>query len=201
LFAFIPIPCSSWRAGARRTSPYAALAVGSCALMASARVRHTRVHERTYARLLAADVRYPPAASYKIEHDGRTSITGTGSCGGGERGDRAAARISSRVSGLRRSVDLRKTPYSDAYLYYMLPTSSRRPTTSRWTRASRTRTTPQPRGPGIGPSRDPLGDLAGLVGAQRLPQLRSDASTKVLARDFCLVGTYLDLYQLYRKCH
>ena len=29
----------------------------------------------------------------------------------------------------------------------------------------------------------------------------SDASEKVLARDFCHVGTYLDLYQLYRKCH
>ena len=29
----------------------------------------------------------------------------------------------------------------------------------------------------------------------------SDASEKILARDFCRVGTYLDLYQLYRKCH
>jgi hypothetical protein len=29
----------------------------------------------------------------------------------------------------------------------------------------------------------------------------SDASSQVLARDFCRVGTYLDLYQLYRKCH
>jgi hypothetical protein len=27
-----------------------------------------------------------------------------------------------------------------------------------------------------------------------------DTSEKVLARDFCHVGTYLGLYQLYRKC-
>ena len=28
----------------------------------------------------------------------------------------------------------------------------------------------------------------------------SDKSERVLARDFCLVGTYRNLYELYRKC-
>ncbi len=38
--------------------------------------------------------------------------------------------------------DLRKTPYSEAFLYYLLPELPRRPATSRWTPGSPTPTTP-----------------------------------------------------------
>ena len=143
-------------------------------------------------------------ASYKIEHDGRVFYYG--------KPDRAAAANEVIAAAAKISkpgqrlfvgpVDLRKTPYSDAYLYYMLPDLV--PATYYI-------------------EMDP--GVANAVGSRMPQDLRSadvvilsaiwqdwsepndsrnfgsDASTQVLARDFCRVGTYRGLYQLYRKCH
>ena len=88
--------------------------------------------------------------------------------------------------------NLRKTPYSDAYLYYMLPRARpRRPTTSRWTRAWPTPRTPLAEDLAVGRPRHPLDDLGRLERAQRLPEDGSDEAERVLERDFCLVGNYL----------
>jgi 4-amino-4-deoxy-L-arabinose transferase-like glycosyltransferase len=140
--------------------------------------------------------------SYKIEHDGRTFYYG--------KADRAAAANMVIAAAAKISkpgqrlfvgpVNLRKTPYSDAYLYYMLPDLV--PATYYI-------------------EMDPFD-----VNTSRLPRDLESAdivilskiwddwsepndsakegpatTQEVLDRDFCRVGTYLDLYQLYRKCH
>jgi hypothetical protein len=141
--------------------------------------------------------------SYAIRHDGRLFYYG--------KEDRATAAnlviaAAAHIShpGQRLFVgpaDLRKTPYSDAYLYYMLPDLV--PATYYIEMD-----------PGVANAAH-----SGL--AQQLAsadvvilskiwdnwsepndsrKVGSDAPVQVLARHFCHVGTYLDLYELYRKC-
>jgi hypothetical protein len=141
--------------------------------------------------------------SYKIEHDGRVFYYG--------KPDRAeaanqviaaAARISKPGQRLFVGpVNLRKTPYSDAYLYYMLPDLV--PATYYIEMD-----------PGVANAKNSrmASDLASAdvvilssiwdnwTEPNDSRNVGPDTSEKVLARDFCHVGTYLGLYQLYRKC-
>jgi hypothetical protein len=141
--------------------------------------------------------------SYKIEHAGRVFYYGKK-----DRADAAnlviaaAARISK--PGQRLFVgpgDLRKTPYSDAYLYYEL--GDLVPATYYIEMD-----------PGVANTADSGLDRqlasADIVILSKIwddwsepndsRKLGSDKSVRVLHRDFCHVGTYLDLYELYRKC-
>jgi hypothetical protein len=139
-------------------------------------------------------------ASYKIEHDGRVFYYG--------KPDRAAAANMVIAAAAKISepgqrlfvgpVNLRKTPYSDAYLYFMLPDLV--PATYYI-------------------EMDPFD-----VTSSRLPQDLASADVvilskiwddwsepndsakvgpattqQVLDRDFCHVGTYLSLYELWQK--
>jgi hypothetical protein len=141
--------------------------------------------------------------SYKIEHAGRVFYYG--------KQDRAEAAqlvidAAARISkpGQRLFVgpgDLRKTPYSDAYLYYEL--GDLVPATYYIEMD-----------PGVANTADSGLDRqlasADIVILSKIwddwsepndsRKVGSDKSVRVLARDFCRVGTYLDLYELYRKC-
>jgi hypothetical protein len=141
--------------------------------------------------------------AYKIEHDGRVFYYG--------KQDRAqaaqmvidaAAKISKPGQRLFVGpVNLRKTPYSDAYLYYMLP--DLKPGTYYIEMD-----------PGMANANDSgldkqlassdIAILSSIWDNWSEPndsrKVGSDKAEKVLARDFCHVGTYLGLYQLYRKC-
>jgi len=142
--------------------------------------------------------------SYLIAHNGRTFYYGKQ-----DRADAAnlvidaAARISK--PGQRLFVgpgDLRKTPYSDAYLYYEL--GDLVPATYYIEMD-----------PGVANTADSGLDRqlasADIVILSKIwddwsepndsRKVGSDKAEHVLARDFCHVGTYLDLYELYRKCH
>ncbi len=143
-------------------------------------------------------------ASYTIRHAGRTFYYG--------KPDRAeaanqviaaAARISQPGQRLFVGpVDLRKTPYSDAYLYYMLPDLV--PATYYIEMDPGVANANDSRMPADLESAD-IVILSAIWSDWSEPNdsrnFGSDASTKVLARDFCRVGTYLGLYELYRKCH
>ena len=141
--------------------------------------------------------------SYAITHDGRLFYYG--------KEDRATAANlviaeAARIShpGQRLFVgpgDLRKTPYSDAYLYYMLPDLV--PATYYIEMD-----------PGV--ANAPHSGLAQQLASADVVILSkiwddwsepndsrkfgSDEPVRVLASHFCHVGTYLDLYELYRKC-
>jgi hypothetical protein len=141
--------------------------------------------------------------AYKIEHDGRVFYYG--------KQDRAeaaqmvineAAKISKPGQRLFVGpVNLRKTPYSDAYLYYMLP--DLKPGTYYIEMD-----------PGMANASDSgldkqlassdIAILSSIWDNWSEPndsrKVGSDKAEKVLARDFCRVGTYLGLYQLYQKC-
>jgi hypothetical protein len=141
--------------------------------------------------------------SYKIEHDGRIFYYG--------KQDRATAAnlvvaAAARISrpGQRLFVgpgDLRKTPYSDAYLYYLLPDLV--PATYYIEMD-----------PGVANTASSGLDhqlaSADVVILSKIwddwnepndsRKVGSDKPVRVLARDFCHVGTYLNLYELYRKC-
>jgi hypothetical protein len=99
-------------------------------------------------------------------------------------------------------VNLRKTPYSDAYLYYMLPDLV--PATYYIEMDPGVANADGSRMPQDLESADVV-ILSAIWDDWSEPndsrKTGSDASEKVLARDFCHVGTYLKLYQLYRKCH
>jgi 4-amino-4-deoxy-L-arabinose transferase-like glycosyltransferase len=143
-------------------------------------------------------------ASYKIEHDGRVFYYG--------KPDRAAAAnmviaAADRISkpGQRLfvgPVNLRKTPYSDAYLYYML--ADLVPATYYIEMDPGVANANGSRLPEDLESADVV-ILSAIWEDWSEPndsrKVGSDGAEKVLARDFCQVGTYLDLYQLYRKCH
>jgi 4-amino-4-deoxy-L-arabinose transferase-like glycosyltransferase len=142
--------------------------------------------------------------SYKIEHDGRVFYYG--------KADRAAAANMVIAAAARISkpgqrlfvgpVNLRKTPYSDAYLYYMLPDLV--PATYYIEMDPGIANADNSRMPQDLASADVV-ILSAIWDNWSEPndsrKVGSDASTQVLARDFCHVGTYLGLYQLYRKCH
>jgi len=141
--------------------------------------------------------------SYKIEHDGRVFYYGKQDrAEAGQEVINAAARISR--PGQRLFVgpgNLRKTPYSDAYLYYML--GDLVPATYYIEMD-----------PGMANTEDSGLDRqlasADIVILSKIwdnwsepndsRKVGSDKSERVLARDFCLVGTYRNLYELYRKC-
>ncbi len=143
-------------------------------------------------------------ASYKIANAGRTFYYG--------KADRAAAAnlviaAADKISkpGQRLfvgPVDLKKTPYSDAYLYYMLPDLV--PATYYIEMDPGVANAKGSRMASDLESADVV-ILSGIWEDWEEPNnsrnVGSDASQKVLARDFCHVGTYLGLYQLYRKCH
>jgi hypothetical protein len=141
--------------------------------------------------------------SYKIEHDGRVFYYG--------KEDRAAAAndviaAAARISrpGQRLFVgpgNLRKTPYSDAYLYYEL--GDLVPATYYIEMD-----------PGMANTAHSGLDRqlasADIVILSKIwdnwsepndsRKVGSDKPVRVLARDFCRVGTYGGLYELYRKC-
>jgi hypothetical protein len=141
--------------------------------------------------------------SYEIEHDGRVFYYGKRDrAEAAQQVIDAAARISK--PGQRLFVgpgDLRKTPYSDAYLYYEL--GDLVPATYYIEMD-----------PGVANTADSGLDRqlasADIVILSKIwdnwsepndsRKVGSDKPVRVLARDFCRVGTYLDLYELYRKC-
>ena len=142
--------------------------------------------------------------AYKIEHKGRIFYYGRPEAA---RAANELLPVADRISkpGDRLFVgptDLRKTPYSDAYLYYMLPDLD--PATYYIEMD-----------PGVANTADSGLDRqlasADIVILSKIwdnwsepndsRKFGSEKSVRVLARDFCRVGTYLDLYELYRKCH
>jgi len=141
--------------------------------------------------------------SYKIENDGRVFYYGKKS-----RADAAnlalAAADKIAKPGMKLfvgPVDLRKTPYSDAYLYYMMP--DLKPGT-RYIEMD----------PGIanannsGLDKDLASSDIAILSAiwdnwsepNDSRKVGSDKAERVLAERFCHVGTYLGLYQVWRRC-
>jgi hypothetical protein len=204
VFAFVPIACYEL---VRRRAPKVptrrvAIASGALMLMLLAFVIPAFTI-RTYADYSLQSFGIH-RASYKIEHDGRVFYYG--------KPDRAAAANMVIAAAARISkpgqrlfvgpVNLRKTPYSDAYLYYML--GDLVPATYYIEMDPGVANANGSRLPADLESADVV-SLAAIWEDWSEPndsrKVGSDAAEKVLARDFCRVGTYLDLYQLYRKCH
>jgi len=143
-------------------------------------------------------------ASFKIQNGDRVFYYG--------KPDRAAAAnmvIAAAASiskpGQRLFVgpgDLRKTPYSDAYLYYMLPDLV--PATYYIEMDPGVANAKGSRLPRDLESAD-IAILSKIWDNWTEPNdsriVGPDTTEQVLRRDFCRVGTYLDLYELYRKCH
>jgi hypothetical protein len=141
--------------------------------------------------------------AYKISHDGRTFYYG--------KPDRAhaaqmvidaAAKITKPGEKLFVGpVNLRKTPYSDAFLYYMLPNLD-------------PGTYYIEMDPGVANASDSgldkqlassnIAILSAIWDNWSEPndsrKVGSDKAEKVLAAHFCHVGTYLGLYQLWQRC-
>jgi hypothetical protein len=97
-------------------------------------------------------------------------------------------------------VNLRKTAYSDAYLYFMLP--KLKPATY-YIEMDPMDTEPHSRLASDLKSAD-IVILSKIWDDWSEPndsrKEGSDEAQQELARDFCPAGNYLDLYQLYRKC-
>ncbi|HUI48474.1 MAG TPA: glycosyltransferase family 39 protein [Acidimicrobiia bacterium] len=143
-------------------------------------------------------------ASYKIQHDGRVFYYG--------KPDRAAAanQVIAAAAAITKPgqrlfvgpVNLRKTPYSDAYLYYMLPDLV--PATYYIEMDPGVANAPGSRLPQDLESAD-VAILSAIWDNWSEPNDSRkdgpDTTEQVLQRDFCHVGTYLNLYELYRKCH
>ncbi len=202
VFAFVPIALFEL---VRRRAPnlsFRRATIGSAALMLAVLVFVLPAFTISWYADYSLQTFGVHRVSYKIEHDGRTFYYG--------KPDRAAAANMVIAAAAKISkpgqrlfvgpVNLRKTPYSDAYLYYMLPDLV--PATYYI-------------------EMDPFD-----VKTSRLPRDLESAdivilskiwddwsepndsakdgpatTQEVLDRDFCHVGTYLGLYQLYRKCH
>jgi hypothetical protein len=142
--------------------------------------------------------------AHKIEHDGRVFYYGKQ-----DRADAANAVIAKAAQiskpGDRLFVgtgDLRKTPYSDAYLYYMLPDLD--PATYYIEMD-----------PGVANAKH-SGLAQQLASADTVilstiwdawsepndsRKFGPNAPNEVLARDFCKVGDFGGHYRLYRRCH
>jgi hypothetical protein len=97
--------------------------------------------------------------------------------------------------------NLRKTPYSDAYLYYMLP--ELRPATY-YIEMDPGVANAEDSGLADELARSDVAILSSIWDDWDEPndsrKIGSAKPEQVLARDFCLVGRYLDRYQLYRRC-
>jgi Dolichyl-phosphate-mannose-protein mannosyltransferase len=204
VFAFVPIAFFELVRRRAPDVPTRRLAIGSGALILAVLAFVIPAFTiRTYAdySLQTFDIH---RAAYKIEHDGRVFYYG--------KPDRAeaanlviaaAARISKPGQRLFVGpVNLRKTPYSDAYLYYEL--SDLVPATYYIEMDPGVANANGSRLPQDLESADVV-ILSAIWEDWSEPNgsrtVGSDATEKVLERDFCRVGTYLDLYQLYRKCH
>jgi hypothetical protein len=141
--------------------------------------------------------------SYKIEHKGRVFYYG--------KQDRATAAneviaAAARISrpGQRLFVgpgNLRKTPYSDAYLYYEL--GDLVPATY-YIEMDPGMANTEHSGLDRQLASADIAILSRIWDDWSEPndsrKVGSDKSERVLARDFCHVGTYGNLYELYRKC-
>jgi hypothetical protein len=205
VFAFVPIALYE---AARRRAPNVArrrVAIGSGALMLA--VLAFVIPQFTFRNY--ADYSLQTfgihRASFKIEHDGRVFYYG--------KPDRAAAAnlVIAKAAAISKPgqrlfvgpVNLRKTPYSDAFLYYMLPELV--PATYYIEMDPGVANANGSRMPADIASAD-IVILSAIWDDWSEPndsrKVGSDASEKVLARDFCRIPVpSLDLYQLYRKCH
>jgi hypothetical protein len=143
-------------------------------------------------------------ASYKIEHDGRVFYYGKP-----DRAEAANEVISAAAKiakpGQRLFVgpaNLRKTPYSDAYLYFMFPDLL--PGTYYIEMDPNVANAKGSRLPHDLATSD-IAILSRIWDNWSEPNgsrtVGPDDTQRVLQRDFCHVGTYLNLYELYRKCH
>jgi hypothetical protein len=141
--------------------------------------------------------------SYKIEHNGRVFYYG--------KQDRATAAneviaAAARISrpGQRLFVgpgNLRKTPYSDAYLYYelgdLVPATYYIEMDPGMANTEHSGLDRQLASADIAILSKIWDDWSEPNDSRKVG---SDKSARVLARDFCRVGTYGNLYELYRKC-
>jgi hypothetical protein len=204
VFAFVPIALYEM---AKRRAPNVSprrLAIGSGALMLAALLFVIPAFTiRLYASFSIQTFGIH-RASFEIKNDGRVFYYG--------KPDRAEAAQMVIAAATKISkpgqrlfvgpVNLKKTPYSDAYLYYMLPELV--PATYYIEMDPGVANANDSRMPKDLASADVV-ILSSIWDDWSEPndsrKTGSDASEKVLARDFCHVGTYLNLYQLYRKCH
>jgi hypothetical protein len=141
--------------------------------------------------------------SYKIEHDGRVFYYG--------KDDRAAAAqmvvdAAARITkpGQKLFVgptNLRKTPYSDAYLYYLL--GDLKPGTY-YIEMDPGMANTDSSGLDKQLASSDVAILSSIWDDWSEPndsrKTGSDRAEQVLKRDFCKVGDYLGLYQLYQRC-
>jgi hypothetical protein len=142
--------------------------------------------------------------AHRIDHDGRVFYYG--------KPDRAAAAnmVIAEAARIAQPGDrlfvgpanLRKTPYSDAYLYYMLPQLD--PATYY---IEMDPGVANAEGSGLAQDLESadLVILSSIWDDWSEPndsrKSGSDEAERVLERDFCLVGNYLDRYELYRRCN
>jgi hypothetical protein len=143
-------------------------------------------------------------APYKTEHDGRVFYQpGKDRARAAQMVIDAAAKISTPGQRLFVGpVDLRKTAYSDAYLYYMLPDLV--PGTS-YIEMDPDIANGGHSGLDKQLASSDIAILSSIWDSWSEPNdsrmERSAKAERVLHRDFCRVGSYLNMYQLYRKCH
>jgi hypothetical protein len=142
--------------------------------------------------------------AYRISHAGRTFYYGKPDRA------RAAQEVIDATAAITKPgqklfvgpVNLRKTPYSDAYLYYMLPDLV--PGTY-YIEMDPGMANTDHSGLDQQLASSDVAILSSIWDNWSEPNdSRKTGSAKarqVLARDFCHVGTYQGLYQLYRKCH
>jgi hypothetical protein len=141
--------------------------------------------------------------AYPIEHDGRTFYYGT------EERAAAANLVIAEADRISRpgqklfvgSGDLRKTPYSDAYLYYML---SKLDPGTRYIEMDPGMANTDDSGLDRELATSDIAILSKIWDHWDEPndsrKVGSDKASRVLAEHFCLVGSYLDLYELYQRC-
>ncbi|GIU87523.1 MAG: hypothetical protein KatS3mg009_2038 [Acidimicrobiia bacterium] len=157
---------------------------------------------RRYADYSAQTFGYHRTA-HRIEHEGRIFYYG--------KADRAqaAARVVAATARITRPgdrlfvgpVDLRRTPYSDAYLYHLL--GDLEPATYYIEMDPGVANAP-----GSGLAEDLASADVAILSAiwedwdepNDSREVGSSEAAEVLARDFCLVDTFGDLYQLWRRC-
>jgi hypothetical protein len=202
VFAFVPVALYELVRRRAPKMPTRRLAIGSGALMLAVlmfALPAFTIRLYTSFSLQTFDLH---RQSYRIEHDGRVFYYG--------KPDRAAAAqlVIDATSKFAQPgqrlfvgpVNLRKTPYSDAFLYYMLPDLV--PATYYIEMDPGVANANGSRLPQDLESAD-IAILSSIWDDWSEPndsrKVGSDASEKVLARDFCRVGTYGGLYQLYRK--
>jgi hypothetical protein len=141
--------------------------------------------------------------AYAIKNDGRTFYYGT------EERAAAANEVIAEAERISRpgqklfvgTGDLRKTPYSDAYLYFMLPKLD--PGT-RYIEMDPGMANTDDSGLDRELATSDLAILSKIWDHWEEPndsrKFGSDKASRVLADHFCLVGSYQNLYELYQRC-